>query len=44
MYEIIFYVIVAITIIAWGVRKVKQEEIILHDPHADDFNKDIWED
>lgn len=44
MYEIIFYVIVALAIIAWGVHKVKREEVVLHDPHADDFNKDIWED
>ena len=44
MYEIIFYVLCIVGIVAWGAHKVKQEEIILHDEHADDFNKDFWED
>ena len=44
MGEAIFYVLVAIAIIGWGAYTAKKEEIVLHDPHADDFNKDIWED
>ena len=44
MCEAIFYFLCIVGIIAWGVRKVKQEEIVLHDEHADDFNKDFWED
>ena len=42
--EIIFYLAIGALCMTYFVRKAKREEVVLYDPHADDFNKDIWED